>query len=66
MTQAGSKLKKSSPPRFVLGRGRFAMISAVEGISLTAAMAGRAAAFDRSAMTAAERRRAIISIYRKK
>jgi hypothetical protein len=47
-------------------RARFATISAVEGIFLTPAMTGRAAAFDRSALTAAERRRAIISIYRKK
>ncbi|MGQ0485144.1 MAG: hypothetical protein ACT4SY_07330 [Hyphomicrobiales bacterium] len=50
----------------MLGRTRFAKISAVEGISLTPAMTGRAATFDRGALTAAERRRVIVSVYRKK
>lgn len=66
MSKSGGKSKKASESRFVLGRARFAMIRAVEGISLTPTMTGRAAAFDRSALTAAERRRAIISVYRKK
>lgn len=48
-----------------LGRERFAKISAVEGIHLTAAMHRRTAEFDRKALSAAERRRLIIRAYRK-
>ena len=66
MSKSGGKPKKAAASRFVLGRARFAAISQVEGITLTPAMTGRAAAFDRTALSDAERRRAIISIYRKK
>jgi len=48
-----------------LGRERFAKISAVEGIKLTADMKKRAAEFDRLGLSAGERRRSIISTYRK-
>lgn len=51
--------------KFVLGRERFAQISAVEGIKPTAAMKKRAAEFDRQGLSPAERRREIIKIYRK-
>lgn len=66
MSKSGGKSKKAGESRFVLGRARFAKISAVEGLSLTPAMIGRAAAFDRGALSAAERRRAIITVHRKK
>ena len=48
-----------------LGRDRFAKISAVEGIALTASMKRRVAEFDRRGLSAEERRQAIISVYRK-
>ena len=66
MTKPADKLKKSRTSRFVLGRARFATISAVEGISLTPSMVARAAQFDRGALTAAERRKETMSVYRKK
>ena len=48
-----------------LGRERFAKISAVEGIELTAGMKKRAADFDRRGVSGEERRRTIIRAYRK-
>jgi hypothetical protein len=48
-----------------LGQDRFAKISAVEGIQLTAAMRKRAAAFDRQGTPAAARRRAIMQAHSK-
>jgi len=51
--------------KFVLGRERFAQISAVEGIKPTAAMKKRAAEFERLGLSPAERRREIIKAYRK-
>ena len=47
-----------------LGRERFAKISAVEGIELTALMRQRIAEFDRRGLSAAERRRSIVRFYR--
>jgi hypothetical protein len=58
--------KKSSSSKFVLGRERFAKISAVEGISLSPSMKKRAKEFDRLGLSPAERRREILKIYRKK
>lgn len=66
-----SKAKSSSARRratnlgTTLGRERFAKISAVEGIELSAGMRARAAEFDRLGMTPAKRRRAIIEAYSK-
>jgi hypothetical protein len=48
-----------------LGRERFGQISAVEGIVLTSDMKRRAAEFDRQGLSAAERRRSVVSAYRK-
>jgi hypothetical protein len=48
-----------------LGRERFAKISAVEGIELTAGMKRRAADFDRRGLSGEERRRSIMRAYRK-
>lgn len=48
---------------FVLGRDRFAQISAVEGISLTSDMRETLDRFDREGLSAAERRHAIVSLF---
>lgn len=66
--------KHSTPPKtvarkqrgdVVIGARRFAKISAVEGIALTREMQTRAAEFTEKGMSAHERRRSIIRIYRK-
>jgi hypothetical protein len=62
--------KKTGPSKrisdkFVIGRERFAQISAVEGIKPTAAMKKRAAEFERQGLSPVERRREIIKVYRK-
>jgi hypothetical protein len=49
----------------VIGARRFAKISAVEGIVLTREMHAREAEFDRKGLSAEERRRSIIRVYRK-
>jgi len=58
--------KASQPVRsraatFTLGRARFAQISAVEGVVLTPEMREMMNQFDREGLSAAERRRAILS-----
>jgi hypothetical protein len=50
---------------FVVGRARFAKISAVEGIELTEVMEKRAAEARRKGLTAEEYRRTIVRSYRK-
>ena len=50
---------------FVVGRERFAKISAVEGIRLTEVMEKRAAEADRKGLTAEKYRQTIIRSYRK-
>jgi hypothetical protein len=50
---------------FVVGRARFAKISAVEGIHLTPAMEKRAAEAGQKGLTADEYRRMIVRSYRK-
>jgi hypothetical protein len=61
--------KKSSAKKrvvkVVIGRERFAKISAVEGIKPSAAMRKRLAQFDRQGLSAAERRREIIKAYKR-
>jgi hypothetical protein len=49
----------------IIGRERFAKISAVEGIELTPAMKKRAADFDRRGLPGEERRRLIARTYRR-
>ena len=46
---------------FVLGRNRFARISAVKGIQLTAEMRAMLDGFDREGLVHADRRQAILS-----
>ena len=50
---------------FVVGRARFAKISAVEGIELTEAMEQRASEAGRRGLTAEELRRTIVRSHRK-
>jgi hypothetical protein len=49
----------------VIGRDRFAKISAVEGITLSATAKKRAAEFDRKRLSPEERIRAIVAAHRK-
>jgi hypothetical protein len=64
--RASPNRKRSAPAGIgiILGRDRFARISAVEGIELTPAMKRRAAEFDRRGLSGEERRRSIIRLYR--
>jgi hypothetical protein len=57
--------RQAAGDEFVLGRARFAKISAVEGISLTPAARGRAAKFDRQGLPPEERVRRILAVHRK-
>ena len=62
--------KKTDPSKrisdkFVIGRERFARISAVEGIKPTAVMKQRSARFDREGLSPAERRKEIIKAHKK-
>ena len=65
-TRDKNRNKESASGRFVLGRERFAKISAVEGISRTQAMKERDKEFDRQGLTVEERRRVLIRTYRTK
>ena len=60
-----SRRRRIAKGVLTLGRERFAKISAVEGIELTADMRARAAEFDRLGMAPAKRRQAIIRAYSK-
>jgi hypothetical protein len=59
-----SAAKKRVAPKVVIGRVRFARISAVEGIKPSAAMKKRVARFDRAGLSPAERRREIIKAHK--
>jgi uncharacterized membrane protein len=59
------KVDRKQKARVVIGARRFAKISAVEGIVLTREMQTRIAEFNRKGMSADERRRSIIRVYRK-
>ena len=63
--QAPESRRRKAKSNMVLGRERFAKISAVEGIELTAGMRSRVAEFDRRGTRPAERRRAIVRAYSK-
>lgn len=49
----------------MVGRAKFAKISAVEGVKLTPSMNKRAIEFDRAGLSAEERRKAIIRAHAK-
>jgi hypothetical protein len=51
--------------KLVVGRERFAKISAVEGIVPSTAMKARVARFDQQGLSATERRREIIKAHKK-
>jgi hypothetical protein len=57
--------KADAKSELVIGRQRFAKISAVEGIRLSGAMQARAQEFDRRGTAAEERRLVIIKNHRK-
>ena len=62
MPRSRPRPSTSTPSRgFVLGRERFARISAVEGITLTDEMRATLERFDREGLSADERRRAILA-----
>lgn len=56
-----SRAVRTRSGEFTVGRDGFARISAVEGITLTGDMREMMNRFDREGLTAAERRRAILS-----
>jgi hypothetical protein len=57
--------KPSAKDGMIIGRERFAKISAVEGIVLTSSMKKRAADSERRGLSGEERRREIVRAYRK-
>lgn len=59
MKHTASKSSKRVSKGYVLGRSRFAKISAIEGIRLTAAMEADFREFERKGMSAEDRRRVI-------
>ena len=65
MRKQTSPKKQSQAGGTIIGRERFAAISAVEGIKLTPEMEIRAAEFDRKGLTSDERIRAIVAAHRK-
>jgi hypothetical protein len=64
MLKKGSK-EQSHTGGMIIGRERFAAISAVEGIRLTPEMERRVAEFDRKGLSPAERIGAIVAAHRK-
>ena len=66
MPKKGSPKKQSHAGGMIIGRERFATISAVEGIRLTPEMERRVAEFDRKGLTPEERIRAIVAAHRKR
>ena len=62
MSRTQPRRSASAPSRgFVLGRERFARISAVEGVTLTDEMRATLERCDREGLSAEERRRAILA-----
>ncbi len=59
-------VKKAKTGQFVLGHDRFAKISAVEGMTVTPEMKKRLKEFEAEGLTAAQKRAAILKVYRKK
>jgi hypothetical protein len=57
--------RQSETKSVILGRERFAKISAIEGIELSPAAKKRAAEFDRLRLSPEERIRRIVAVHRK-
>lgn len=66
MAQTKTRTSRRSTKGYVLGRQRFAKISAVEGVEITPDMDADFREFDRQALSASERRRLIGKKYAKK
>jgi hypothetical protein len=66
MAHTKSRVPRRIAKGYVIGRERFAKISAVEGIHVTAEMDDDFRRFDRQALSASERRRLISKKYAKK
>ena len=58
--------RDASTGRFVLGRGAFVKLSAVEGITLSKESRARLAEFDRKQLSGDERRAAVKAAFRAK
>jgi hypothetical protein len=58
--------RSATTGQFVLGKARFASISAVEGIKPTPAMKKRAKDFDARGLSSEERRRELLKVHSKK
>jgi hypothetical protein len=65
MKRQGSPTKRGRTSGMIIGRERFAAISAVEGIKLTPDMNRRVAELDRKGLKAEDRIRAIVDAHRK-
>jgi hypothetical protein len=65
MRKRTSTARRAPKATLIIGRERFAAISAVEGIKLTPEMERRAAELDRKGLSAEERIRAIVAAHRK-
>jgi hypothetical protein len=65
MAKRKASAKQGRDSGMIIGRDRFAAISAVEGIKLTPEMERRAAEFARKGLTPEERIRAIVTAHRK-
>ena len=63
-SQRGAR-RRSTASGVIVGRQRFAKISAVEGIELSPAAKKRVAEFDRLGLSPEERVRAIVAAHRK-
>jgi hypothetical protein len=57
--------RRSEAKSVIIGRERFAKISAIEGIELSPAAKKRAAEFDRLGLSPEERIRRIVAVHRK-
>jgi hypothetical protein len=64
-TERKTTVEADAEGGFVVGRARFAKISAVEGVKLTPGMNERAAEFDRAGLSPQKRREAIIRAHAK-
>jgi hypothetical protein len=62
---SSSNRRRRAEAGLILGRDRFAKISAVEGIELSQSARKRAARFEREGLSSEERIRAILAVHRK-
>lgn len=62
----GKQTVEKANTGFLLGHSRFAKICAVEGKALTPEMKKRLEEFEEQRLTAAQKRAAVLNIYRKK